>query len=244
MNTVQRFKQKRIVKAQLGTILKKGWDWLQNSAQTAAIAESPAVMTASGWRVDRNSKAKQNQQNTKEVKQLRNNLVTIGEAGVTAPTMVGDIGALATAVRHPIQTGKTIWKAGQDALWFLRNPRAIKVYHVNRQGKYFPLQQARTGSPSNIGIHVTPKKEIAQSFNREAPVMEAYIPKHDMETIDIWGNDYNLFSNDYSIGRTNGQFPYNDPRGVGASSMHYATIPTDIKRFNLIKKYGGKSFYI
>lgn len=61
-------------------------------------------MTASGWKVDRNGKAKQNQQNTKEVKQLRNNLATIGEAGVTAPTLVGDVSALYNVVRHPKQT--------------------------------------------------------------------------------------------------------------------------------------------
>ena len=104
MNTIQRFKQRKVVKAQLGTLLKKGLNWLSNAAQIGAIAESPAVMTASGWKVDRNGKVKQDQQNTKEVKQLRNNLTTIGEAGVTAPTLVGDIGALYNAVRHPVQT--------------------------------------------------------------------------------------------------------------------------------------------
>ena len=194
MNTIQEFKQRKIQKAQLGTLLKKGWNWLSNAAQIAAIAESPAVMAANGWTIDsRTGKAKQDSFNTPERNKLADNLATIGEAAATAPTLVGDVGALVTVVRHPVQTGKTVLKAGQDALWFLKNPRATKVYHVNRQGKYFPLQQARTGSPSNIGIHVTPKKEIAQSFNKRAPVMEAYIPKHDMETIDIWGNDYNLF---------------------------------------------------
>lgn len=240
MNTIQEFKQRKIQKAQLGTLLKKGWNWLSNAAQIAAIAESPAVMAANGWTIDsRTGKAKQDSFNTPERNKLADNLATIGEAAATAPTLVGDVGALVTVVRHPVQTGKTVWKAGQDALWFLKNPRATKVYHVNRQGKYFPLQQARTGSPSNIGIHVTPKKEIAQSFNKRAPVMEAYIPKHDMETIDIWGNDYNLFSNDYKIQRTNGQFSWNDPRGKGANIINYSTTPTDTKRFNLIKKYGG-----
>lgn len=108
MNTVQRFKQRKIVKAQLGTLLKKGWNWLSNSAQIGAIAESPAIMTASGWRVDRNGKAKQDQENTKEVKQLRNNLTTIGEAGATAPTLVGDVEGLYNVVRHPVQTYNTI----------------------------------------------------------------------------------------------------------------------------------------
>lgn len=198
MNTVQRFKQRKIQKAQLGTLLKKGWNQLSNLVQASAIVESPSVMTASGWRIDRNGKAKQNQQNTKEIKQLRNNLATIGEAGVTAPTLVGDVGALYNAVRHPVQTGKAVWKAGQDALWFLRNPRAVKVYHGSREN--FNLNQARTASRNNIGIHVSPKKQIAEKFGENGGyVKSAYIPKHNMETIDIGANDYRLISNDLKL---------------------------------------------
>lgn len=111
MNTIYRFKSRKIIKAQWGTKL---WNWLKNSAQTAAIAESPAVMTASGWRVDKNGKAKQDQQNTKEVKQLRNNLATIGEAGITAPTLVGDIEGLYNVVRHPVQTYNMVKLAAKE----------------------------------------------------------------------------------------------------------------------------------
>lgn len=199
MDTIQKFKQRKIVKAQLGTLLKKGWDWFKNSNQIAAIAESPAVMTASGWRVDKNGQTKQDQQNNKEVKQLRNNLTTIGEATVTAPTMVGDVGALVTAVRHPVQTGKTIWKAGQDALWFLRNPRAVKVYHGTQSKKFTNLRDAKTASDVNIGLHVSPNKSVSEGFSgADGHIMEAYIPRHNMETIDLGYNDYNLLSNNYS----------------------------------------------
>ena len=198
MNTVQRFKSRKIVKAQLGTLLKRGWDWFKNSNQIAAIAESPAVMTASGWRVDKNGKAKQDQQNTKEVKQLRNNLATIGEAGVTAPTLVRDVEGLYNVVRHPVQIGKTIWKAGQDALWFLKNPEAVKVYHGNKRGIKFPLQEARTASVTDIGVHVSPNRNIAETmdYTGNNAIMEAWIPKHNMETLDLGANDYNLLSND------------------------------------------------
>lgn len=201
MNTVQRFKQRKIVKAQLGTLLKKGWDWFKNSNQVAAIAESPAVMTASGWRVDRNGKAKQDQQNTKETKQLRNNLATIGEAGVTAPTMVGDVVGLYNVVRHPVQTGKVVWKTGQDVLWFLRNPRATKVYHGTPNKEFTNLNQAKIASRDNVGVHVTPKREIAQSpgfmRGKDAHILEAWIPRHNTTSIDIGSNDYRLFQNNY-----------------------------------------------
>ena len=238
MNTIQKFKQRKIQKAQLGTKL---WNWLSNAAQVGSIAENPSVMTASGWRVDR-GKAKQDQQNNKEVKQLRNNLATIGEAGVTAPTMVGDIGALVTAVRHPVQTGKTIWKAGQDALWFLRNPRATKVYHGTPSKEFTNLNQARTASQSNIGIHVTPKKEIAESFVRfrggnDGHLLEGYITKYNMETIDIGANDYRLFSNNWIRRKTQGQYPASTHK-VGITT-YYDTHPEAILERSLYKKYGG-----
>lgn len=110
MNTVQRFKQRKIQKAQLGTKL---WNWLSNATQVGSIAENPSVMTASGWRVDK-GKVKQDQQNTKEVKQLRDNLTTIGEAGATAPTLVGDVEGLYNVVRHPVQTYNMIKLAAKE----------------------------------------------------------------------------------------------------------------------------------
>lgn len=108
MDPVQRFKQVR--KAQLGTKL---WNWLSNAAQVGSIVENPSVMTASGWRVNR-GKVKQDKQNNKEVKQLRNNLTTIGEAAITAPTLVGDVGALYNAVRHPVQTYNMVKLAAKE----------------------------------------------------------------------------------------------------------------------------------
>ncbi len=239
-SVVQKFKQRKIVKAQLGTLLKKGWDWWKNSNQIAAIAESPAVMTAAGWRIDKNGQAKQDQQNNKDVKQLRSNLATIGEAGATAPTLVGDVGALVTAVRHPIQTGKTVWKTGQDALWFIKNPRAVKVYHGTPNKEFTSLNQAKTASENNIGVHVTPRKEIAESFVRfrggdDAHILEGYIPRHNMETIDIGANDYRLFGNNFRRNATTGQKPASEQFGV----ISYDTHPDAILERNLYKKYGG-----
>lgn len=85
-------------------LLKRGLNWLGNSIQATSIIESPAVMTAAGWKIDRNGQVKQDQQTTKGVKQLRNNITTIGEAGITAPTMVGDIEGFYNIIRHPKQT--------------------------------------------------------------------------------------------------------------------------------------------
>lgn len=65
-------------------------------------------MTASGWRIDRNGKAVQDQQNDPAVRQLRSNLATIGEAALTGPTAVKDIQFAYQVVRHPVQTARTV----------------------------------------------------------------------------------------------------------------------------------------
>lgn len=105
----------------MGEELLNFWRWLQNATQQAAIAENPAVMTAAGWRINRNGQVKQDQQNNKNVKQLRNNLTAIGDAAISAPTMTGDIDALATAVRHPVQTIKAVKKGISNKTDYVRN---------------------------------------------------------------------------------------------------------------------------
>lgn len=108
-------KNNKIQKAQFGKILKKMWNTLSNATQVAQIAESPSVMTASGWRVDKNGKALQDQQNNPAVKQLRDNLATIGEAATIAPTGVKDIELAYQAVRHPLQTASAVKSAAIQA---------------------------------------------------------------------------------------------------------------------------------
>ena len=111
-NVVQKFKKRKIVKAQFGTgLFRKGWNWFKNASQVAAIAENPAVMTAAGWTIDsKTGKANQNSFNTSERNKLADNLAKIGEAGITAPTMVGDIEGLYNIVRHPKQTYNFVQK--------------------------------------------------------------------------------------------------------------------------------------
>lgn len=130
---------KPIQKAQFGTVLKKIWNTLGNSAQVAQIAEAPSVMTASGWRVDRNGKAVQDQQNNPAVKQLRDNLATIGEAAVTAPTAVKDVELAYQAVRHPIQTARAVKTAVQEGTKVVKQlvakgKNAVQRFKESRNG--------------------------------------------------------------------------------------------------------------
>ena len=211
------------------TLFNNILDQLRNMTLTAAIAENPSVATASGWST--NSKTGETSQHKpiKSEKELGKNLFTLGEAMLTAPTLSTDIGVIYNAIRHPINTIKTISNVGKDIYWFLKHPGFSKVYHVNRRGKMFDLKEAKTASPSNIGIHVTSDKNIAKTFNSEAPVMEAYIPKADMETIDIGANDYRLLSNNYRF----------DARPEESSNFYDAPGDPQLL-FKLFKKYGAE----
>lgn len=199
-------------------------NWFTRNTIGAAIAENPAIMTASGWQQDKQGDYVQKR--TKGSDQLAEDLVTIGNTAITVPTLAGDIRALYNVIRHPIQSTRMAYNMGKDLLWFLKNPRATKVYHVNRQGKTFNLREAKTSSPSNIGIHVASDKSISKTFNDTAPVMEAWIPKHNAEIIDIGANDYRLLSNNYVLDSR--QYPnYYD--AAGNPKLFY----------ELLKRYGA-----
>lgn len=89
----------------MGESLISFWRWLQNAVQQAAIVEAPAVMTAAGHKINRSTgKVEYNHANDKNVKQLRQNLATIGEAAVTAPGAAEALELGYNVVRHPKQT--------------------------------------------------------------------------------------------------------------------------------------------
>ena len=84
-------------------------DFFTNAMIGASVADNPAVMTASGWKQDQPGNWKQKR--TKESDKLASNLAVIGEAAITAPTAVKDIGALYNVVSHPVQSAKTVYNA-------------------------------------------------------------------------------------------------------------------------------------
>ena len=87
-------------------------DIFNNIMIGAAMAENPAIMTASGWQQNKNGKY--TQKRTKESDQLASNLETVGTAAITAPTLAQDITGIYNIVRHPVQTGKAIYTTGKD----------------------------------------------------------------------------------------------------------------------------------
>jgi hypothetical protein len=124
------------------------------------------------------------------------------------------------------------WTSGllDDVSWFVRHPRAKKVYHGS--SSKFDLRDARTASEGNVGIHVSPKKEIAESFARQhdGVINEAYMPGHNMTTIDIWDNDARLLSNTLKREAMN----YADD--AARTGYYYG----DEDWFKLFEKYGAE----
>ena len=116
-----------------------------------------------------------------------------------------------------------------DVSWFVRHPRAKKVYHGSADK--FDLRDARTASEGNIGIHVSPNKEIAESFalRNRGVINEAYMPGHDATTIDIWDNDARLLSNAFKREARN----YTDD--AVSTGYYYG----DDYWFNLLEKHGA-----
>lgn len=113
----------------------------------------------------------------------------------------------------------------------LTHPTWKKIYHGTR--KDFTWKEAKPYSLNNTGLHVSPNKKIAESFSlgpdNKGRVMEGYAPKPQVETIDIWDNNYNLLSTKYKI----------DARPKGSGSYYYTKLP-DTKRIKMLKDAGAE----
>lgn len=98
----------------------------------------------------------------------------------------------------------------KNLTWFVKNPRAVKVYHGNKKGKTFDLQDAELGSIYNYGIHVSPHKRIAKSFSDQGKgaIMEAYIPRHNVSFYDTWLNNFNHLNNKFILKARTGKSYY------------------------------------
>lgn len=150
------------------------WRWLQNAAQQAAIAEAPAVMTAAGQKVNRNTgKVEYNHQNDEGVKQLRSNLAAIGEAGANSPGTVEAVELGYNAVRHPQQTyraAKRTYRAAKSLIQPVRK-KIIKALKSKSQVNVHNAPQLET-PPQEIDIDI-PDIQSPQSPRWSGELMQA-----------------------------------------------------------------------
>lgn len=145
-----------LVKAQLGT---KFMDWIKNIVQAGAINENPSVMTASGWRYNSNGKVKQDTQNKEDVKQLRNNLSSLGEGALAAITASGDLEGLYNIARHPKQTFDAVKLAAKEI--------PIEVHNMSNMWKNWVDYMHPKTNPNRI-TSVDKLKEIGEASRNKA----------------------------------------------------------------------------
>lgn len=97
--------------------IKKGF---VNLTMGAANADESAVTTASGWQRDKNGNWNQNAVNNPGVKQLRENIAILSGLAEGADVVPLAQGAW-QVVRHPVQTGRGILKAGKQVYTYGKN---------------------------------------------------------------------------------------------------------------------------
>lgn len=143
-----------------GDYLRKGVDWLGNALQIGAIAENPSVMTAAGWRVN-NGRAVQDRQVAPETQQLRENLVAIGDAALTAPTLASDLEALyrggKQVVLHPIQSARAAKEAVVEGARAAKESIRKGVDAVRQRIYRTPAEEwAEAATPASITPNARP----------------------------------------------------------------------------------------
>lgn len=88
---------------------QKFLDWFSQASLNAAVAGSPSVATAAGWRIDENNDAVQDQQTEEGTKQLQDNLAiisTVPHVVIGGPQVVSAVGK---ALTNPVvDAGLTI----------------------------------------------------------------------------------------------------------------------------------------
>lgn len=110
----------------------------------------------------------------------------------------------------------------------ITHPTYKKIYHGTKQK--FNWNEARNFSRSNVGMHVSPNRKIAEKFaGNDGVIMEGYAPKPTRETIDIWYNNYDLLNPKYRL----------QARPVNSGSSYDIVLP-DTKRLTMLQKAGAE----
>lgn len=186
---------------------------LLNGFIGAAMAETPAVMTASGWK--QNKSGAWEQKSDKESKQLADNLSTISSFSPTHPaTAVGD--ALINKVAIPVYQLAKNKQLLPYIKSYLQHPTWTTYYHGSPTP--FNIKEAHMGTANDTGLHATKNKAVAKNFKENNPsgiVYKFRAPKHKATTSDFGSNDVpSHLSINYIL----------DERPIESMNYHYFNI--------------------
>lgn len=161
-------------------------NWFTRSTIGAAMAENPAVMTASGWQ--QNKQGNYVQKRTKGSDQLASNLETIGTTAITAPTLAQDITGIYNIVRHPVQTGKTIYTTGKD------------IYNYGRDMYTYGKDLVQLSKVAQIAPKTVKQKYVAPYISSK--MLNRSINANPKGQIIVSGSYFNSPNNWYRITNT------------------------------------------
>lgn len=158
------------------TVFQKISDWFSQASLNAAVAGSPSVATASGWRIDENNNAVQDQQNEEGTKQLQNNLSvisTVPHIVIGSPQIVNTAGKVLT--NPVVDVGLTIHGA-------ITAPKNIK--QGVRQIKDGETLKG-VGNLALVGLDVAGAGQLVSRTGRM--ISPAYRSKHAYNAIGPYG---------------------------------------------------------
>lgn len=132
-----------------------------------------------------------------------------------------------------LNTGIRYVNGKPDLVAKMRHPTYMKYYHGT--SSEFPISEAKMGSASNSGLHVSDTPTIAEAMktrgNGTNPhVKEFWGPKPSTESIDTWANGIEQLSTDYVL----------EPR---TEWMYYNAPGDNTHLFNLIREQGVEPIY-
>lgn len=149
---------------------KKKNNWFVNATLGAAMADAPAVMTASGWRQNEVGDYVQDREDDPGVERLRNNLAALGATatGVTAAGLMAAGAAGTTAIAAPKATPLLTGPAAKHLLY----DTAGKLLMAYKQGgtmnkiKYF--QQGGVAPQQDIKAQIMALVQAAMKGDQKA----------------------------------------------------------------------------
>lgn len=152
-------------------------NWFTRATLGAAMADSPAVMTASGWRRNDNGDYVQDKFDDPATNRLADNLGVISSVAQAGPTLIDDATLLYQVVRHPQQTWRTLSTGIKEAANKLirRRPKTFpKVEELPLNVGWGPKQTIRVYRGNAKNVQYTPgsngeagRKYVGQWFTTD-----------------------------------------------------------------------------
>lgn len=159
---------------------KKKNSWFANATMAAAMADAPAVMTASGWRQNEAGDYVQDKEDDPGVERLRNNLAILGgtATGITTSGLMtaGAAGTAAIAAPEstPLLTGPTakhfLYDAAGKLLMAYKQGGTMNRINYFQQGGAAPQQDIKAQITALVQAAMQGDQKATQQVNQ---IMEA-----------------------------------------------------------------------